>query len=114
MTLISPKSLLIGGSLSVLVACAGSGQSVVGGVGGTFENVSLRPGDSIHCMSDPCGVYFEMPAGTGVYAVTMNKKQAGKYPAGEKVFLGTYYRGSYVIKVVGTNAPPAYLGVVEE
>ena len=112
--LISNKSLLAAGSLAFLLGCAGSGQSVVGGVGGNFENVTLRPGSSVSCVYSPCRVYFEMPAGTGVYAVTMNKQNIGKYPAGEKVLLGSFYSGTYVIRVLETNAPLAYLGIDHE
>ena len=55
-----------------------------------------------------------MPAGTGVYAVTMNKQNIGRYPAGKKVLLGSFYTGSYVIRVLETDAPLAYLGIDHE
>lgn len=114
LTLISTKALLAAGTVALLAACAGSGQSVVGGVGGNFENVTLRPGGSVSCVYSPCRVFFEIPAGTGVYAVTMNKQNVGEYPAGNTVLLGSFYTGSYVIRVLDTNAPLAYLGIDHE
>ncbi len=114
LTLNSTKALLVAGSVALLAACAGSGQSVVGGVGGNFENVTLRPGGSVSCVYSPCRVFFEMPAGTGVYAVTINKQNVGEYPAGETVLLGSFYTGSYVIRVLDTNASLSYLGIDHE
>ncbi len=114
MTLTTTKALLVAGSVALLTACAGSGQSFVGGVGGNFENVTLRPGGSVSCVYSPCRVFFEMPAGTGVYAVTINKQNVGEYPAGETVLLGSFYTGSYVIRVLDTNASLAYLGIDHE
>jgi len=114
LTLNSTKALLAAGSVALLAACAGSGQSVVGGVGGNFENVTMRPGGSVSCVYSPCRVFFDMPAGAGVYAVTMNKQNVGEYPAGETVLLGSFYSGSYVIRVLDTNAPLAYLGIDHE
>ena len=111
---ISTKSLFAAGILAYLAACAGSGQSVVGGVGGNFENVTLRPGGSISCVYSPCRVYFEMPAGEGVFTVSINKQNVGEYPAGKKVLLGSFYSGTYVIRVLETNAPLAYLGIDHE
>ena len=114
MKLIAGKYLIAVGSVSLVAACVGSGQSVTGGVGGNFENVTLRPGGSMSCVYSPCRVYFEMPAGTGVYAVTMNNQKVGEYAAGKKVLLGSFYTGSYVIRILETNAPLAYLGIDHE
>ncbi len=114
LALIAIKYLPAAVSIGLLAACAGSGQPVVGGVGGNFENVTLRPGESVSCVYSPCRVFFEMPAGTGVYAVTINKQDVGEYPAGKKVLLGSFYSGSYVIRIPETNAPLAYLGIDHE
>ena len=114
LNLVSFRASLAATSFVFLAACAGSGQTVVGGVGGNFENVTLRPGGSVSCWYSPCRVFFEMPPGTGAYAVTMNKQKVGEYPAGKKVLLGSFYTGSYVIRVLDTDAPLGYLGIDHE
>ena len=114
LTKLYTTSLLYAGIVALVAGCTGSGQRVSGGVGGNFENVTLRPGESVSCVYSPCRVFFEMPAGSGVYTVTINQQGVGKYPAGKNVLLGSFYSGSYVIRVLGTNASLAYLGIDHE
>ena len=108
------KVLIVAASMTLLAACAGSGQKTAGGVGGNFENVTLQPGRSVSCVYSPCRVFFVMPQGVGDYVITINKRETGKYPAGKKVLLGSFYSGSYVIRVLDSDAPLAYLGIDHE
>ncbi|NEX21928.1 hypothetical protein G3480_16720 [Thiorhodococcus mannitoliphagus] len=92
-------------ALSVLTACASSGDHVTG-----VMQVSIKPGDTANCDSSPCQVTFQMPPGSGTYEVTGNQTKIGDFPAGQSVSLGGFYQ-SNAIKVVGANVPPAYVYV---
>ena len=80
--------------------------------GNNFGRVNLEPGCSAVCTDEPCAVHFQMPPGEGEYLVRTPGVRIGEYPAGEKVFLGAFWVGTYVFTVEGTEAPPAYLNVV--
>ncbi len=78
-----------------------------------FGEVTITPGDSIICASDPCTVYFETPAGTGTHKILQNGTiLAGVAEGGQRVRLGLYSNESIVFRVEGTDLPPAYLGVI--
>lgn len=89
--------------LSVLTACASSGDQVSG-----VMQVTIKPGDTANCDSSPCQVSFQMPPGSGTYEVTGNEVKIGDFPAGETVSLGSLW-SSNAIKVVGANVPTAYV-----
>jgi hypothetical protein len=91
----------------VLVACAGTP------VGEThWDEVTLRPGQSAYCDNAPCRVYFAMPPGAGKYVVTAyGYGSLGEYPAGQTVFLGSFWEGRYWFRAQGTDARPAWLWV---
>jgi len=89
--------------LSVLTACASSGDQVSGAV-----QVTIKPGDTANCDSSPCQVSLQMPPGSGTYEVTGNETKIGDFPAGETVSLGNLWE-SNAIKVVGANVPTAYV-----
>jgi hypothetical protein len=79
----------------------------------TFFEVTVRPGSSVLCMSDPCTVYFETPAGTGTHNILQHGTiQAGVATGGQRVLLGVYSNESLVFHVEGTDLPAAYLTVV--
>ena len=79
--------------------------------GNNFQEVNLQPGCSTICAQEPCKVYFKMPAGEGSFLVRGTAVDIGEYPAGQTVFLGSFWRGSHRFTVEGTDAPPAYLFV---
>ena len=70
--------------------------------------VTIKPGDTANCDSSPCQVSLQMPPGSGTYEVTGNETKIGDFPAGETVSLGNLWE-SNAIKVVGANAPTAYV-----
>ena len=90
-------------ALSVLSACASSGDQVSGAM-----QVTIKPGDTAHCDSSPCQVSFQMPPGSGTFEVTGNETKIGDFPAGQTVSLGSFWE-SNAIKVVGANVPAAYV-----
>jgi len=98
---------------ALLAGCAGSERS--GGnsacVKGNFEQVTLCPGASALCTTEPCNALFEMPPGEGEYRVTSNNIDWGTFPAGQTVNLGAFWRGTYYIEVQGTDAPAAHFWV---
>ena len=90
-------------ALSVLTACASSGDHVSGAM-----QVTIKPGDTANCDTSPCQVSFQMPPGSGTYEVTGNETKIGDFPAGETVSLGNLWK-SNAIKVVGADVPTAYV-----
>ncbi|MTW19591.1 hypothetical protein GJ668_00615 [Allochromatium palmeri] len=90
-------------ALSVLTACASSGDQVSGAM-----EVTIKPGDTANCDSSPCQVSLQMPPGSGTYEVTGNEVKIGDFPAGQTVSLGSLWQ-SNAIKVVGANVPAAYV-----
>jgi len=79
--------------------------------GNNFDKVTLQPGCSTMCAQEPCSVYFHMPGGEGELLVRGRAFDIGEYPAGQTVFLGSYWHGSHVFTVEGVDVPPAYLSV---
>lgn len=78
-----------------------------------YFEVTVRPGSSEICASDPCTVYFETPAGSGTHNVLQNGTiMAGVATGGQRVLLGEYSNESVVFRVEGTDLPVAYLTVV--
>lgn len=100
------KWTLLAGAFSLLSGCASTGGQHVTGWG----EVTVAPGVTGTCQSNPCHVYFQMPAGTGTYEVTGNEVRIGNYPAGQKVSLGSLFE-SNAIKVPGAGVSPAYVYV---
>ena len=90
-------------ALSVLTACAASGDQVSGAM-----QVTIKPGDTANCDSSPCQVSLQMPPGSGTYEVTGNETKIGDFPAGQIVSLGSFWE-SNAIKVFGANVPAAYV-----
>jgi hypothetical protein len=88
-----------------LFGCQTTGRHVT-----DWGEITLRPGDTGSCTSNPCRVYFEMPPGDGTYRVTGTGFTIGEYPAGETVTIGSFFESS-AIKVEGAGVPPAYIYV---
>ena len=90
-----------------------SPESLATGSANTFFEVTVRPGSSVICASDPCNVYFETPAGSGTHNILQNGTvKAGVAVGGQRVSLGVYSNESLVFRVEGTDLPVAYLTVV--
>ncbi len=75
-----------------------------------WGEITLAPGDTGSCSSNPCRVYFEMPPGEGTYKVTGTGFTIGEYPAGQRVMIGSFFE-STAIRVEGASVPPTYLYV---
>jgi hypothetical protein len=90
-------------ALPLLAACASSGRHVT-----SWGEITLAPGDTGTCQSNPCRVFFQMPPGEGTYTVTANRVKVGDFPAGKTVSLGSFFE-SNSIRLPGTQAPPAYI-----
>lgn len=94
------------------IAALSSGVMAAGAPNNYFE-VTVRPGASEICTSDPCTVYFETPAGSGTHRILQNGTvEAGVATGGERVLLGVFSNDSFVYYVEGTDLPAAYLTVV--
>lgn len=89
----------------LLTACATTGRHVT-----DWGEITLAPGDTGSCQSNPCRLYLEMPAGEGKYRVTARGLDIGEYPAGQTVSLGSFFESS-AIRLPGTNLPVTYLYV---
>jgi hypothetical protein len=75
--------------------------------------VTVRPGSTTICVSDPCTVYFETPAGSGTHNILQaGSLKAGLATGGQRVLLGEYSNQSVVFHVEGTKLPVAYLTVI--
>jgi len=99
------KALLIG-TLPLLVACTSTGRHV-----SDWGEITLMPGDTGSCLSNPCRVFFQMPPGEGKYLMTANEVKVGEFPAGKKVMIGSFYE-SNALKFPGTDIPHTYIYVM--
>jgi hypothetical protein len=89
----------------LLGACVTHGRFV-----SDWGQITLAPGDTGTCSSNPCQVFFKMPPGEGTYKVTGTGFTIGEYAAGETVNLGGFFQSS-AIKVQGADVPKAYIYV---
>jgi hypothetical protein len=89
----------------VLVGCETTGRHVT-----DWGEITLRPGDTGSCASNPCRVFFEMPPGDGTYTLTGTGFTIGDYPAGKTVNIGSFFESS-AINVEGAGVPRAYIYV---
>jgi hypothetical protein len=96
---------LLGSALVAVGGCTPSGQFVSG-----WGEITLAPGDTGTCHSNPCRVFLEMPPGDGTYVVTGTGFTIGEYPAGERVNIGSFFESS-AIKVQEAEVPNAYIYV---
>ena len=88
---------------SLVLSCASTGRHV-----SDWGEITLAPGDTGNCWSNPCRVYIEMPSGEGPLVVTANEIGLGSFPAGQKVAIGSFFE-SNAIKFPGAGVPPAYV-----
>lgn len=100
-------------TLGAISLAALSSGCLTGNPPNNFFEVTVRPGSSVICTSDPCSVYFETPAGTGTHNILQNGAvKAGVTIGGQRVLLGEYSNESVVFHVEGTDLPVAYLTVI--
>ena len=79
------------GTLGAMGLAILSSWSFATGTANTFFEVTVRPGSSVICTSDPCTVYFETPAGSGTHNILQNGTvNAGVAVGGQRVSLGVF------------------------
>jgi hypothetical protein len=100
---LSAIAVLVLSSLSVLAGCAGTGRFV-----SDWGEITLAPGDTGNCRSNPCRVFFKMPPGDGTYRVTGTGFTIGDYAAGKTAMIGSFFE-STAIRVEDAGVPPTYL-----
>lgn len=99
------RSACLALAATLLAGCASTGQHIT-----EWGQITVGPGDTGTCQSNPCQVFFRMPEGSGTYKVTGNAVTYGIYPAGKTVTLGGFF-DSNSIKVPDAGVPPAYVYV---
>jgi len=91
----------------LLTGCATNGRFV-----SDWGEITLAPGDTGLCQSNPCRVFFTLPPGEGPYELRGSAFPIGEYPAGQTAMIGSFFESS-LIEVVGTDLPKTYLTVPE-
>jgi hypothetical protein len=71
-----------------------------------FMQVTVSPGDTAQCDSNPCQVMLNIPAGSGSVVVTGNEVTWGTYPAGQTANLGQIFN-STAFAIEGMDVPKA-------
>lgn len=90
-------------ALLLIAAAAQAGDSVSG-----FMQVTISPGDTAQCDSNPCQVLLNIPAGEGSVIVTGNEVTWGTYPAGQTANLGQVF-SSTAFAIHGMDVPKAWV-----
>jgi hypothetical protein len=93
---------LVVAAFVLLTACTSTGKHVTG-----FGQITLSPGETGTCQSNPCRVFLKIPEGKGSYEVIANQVKVGEYPAGQTADLGSFFN-SQAFQIVGMNVPRAY------
>ncbi len=74
--------------------------------------IILKPGASKTCISTPCAVWFEMPEGSGTFALMQdNQVKLGDYPAGQKVKIGNFWSPHY-FNIPESDYPKSHLYIL--
>lgn len=103
----------LAGSIAAIGLIVLSSGCLANNAANSFFEVTVRPGTTVLCTSDPCTVYFETPAGSGTHNILQNGAiNAGVATGGQRLLLGGYSNQSVVFHVEGTDLPAAYLTVV--
>jgi hypothetical protein len=88
--------------LVLLSACTSTGKHETG-----FDQLTLSPGETGTCQSNPCRVFLKIPEGKGSYEVIANQVKVGDYPGGQTADLGSFF-SSQAFQIVGVDVPKAY------
>jgi hypothetical protein len=86
----------------LLSACTSTGKHETG-----FGQLTLSPGETGTCQSNPCRVFLKIPEGKGSYEVIANQVKVGDYPGGQTADLGSFF-SSQAFQIVGMDVPKAY------
>lgn len=89
-----------------------AGCSTTGNFVSDWGEITLAPGDTGMCHSNPCRVFFKMPSGEATYVLRGDAFPIGEYAAGQTAMIGSFFE-SGVIEVVGTDLPKTYLTLPE-
>jgi hypothetical protein len=79
-----------------------------------FDEVTLQPGCTGYCSSQPCAISFRLPQSGGPFEIHNRSFMAGTGNNGETVYLGSYWLGTYIFRTTnaaGETLTPAYLTV---
>ena len=79
-----------------------------------FDEVTLQPGCTAFCTTQPCTIRFRLPQSGGPFEIRSRSFLAGTGNDDETVYLGGYWLGSYIFKTTnaaGETLAPAYLTV---
>ncbi len=87
----------------LLTAQMGQAAAVSG-----FMQVTISPGDTAQCESNPCQVMLNIPAGSDTVVVTGNEVIWGTYPAGRTANLGQVFN-STAFAIQGMDVPNAWV-----
>lgn len=77
----------------LLAGCAGQSST------SDFDQVTIGPGKSAGCYSNPCTILYQMPPGQGSYTVRVNNQVAGTFAAGAIANLGAYFRYQSPVRI---------------
>jgi len=88
---------------ALTLSCASTGRHL-----SDWGEITLAPGDTGNCWSNPCRVYLELPAGQSPVVVTANEVRLDSFAPGQRVSIGSFFE-SNAIKFPGTGMPPAYV-----
>lgn len=81
-------------TLSALAGCASQPAST-----SDFNQVTLGPGETRGCVTDPCTILFQMPPGDGTYTVRTNNQVAASAAAGTVANLGGFYHFDSPVRI---------------
>ena len=105
-------------SLALLAGCASQpGDNTATGTAcdrRNFDEVTLQPGCTGYCFTQPCAISFRLPESGGPFEIHNRSFMAGTGNNGETVHLGGYWLGSYIFRAknaAGETLEPAYLTV---
>jgi len=108
----------IAGALGAAVLGAGVLAGCGGQFGGTrpdYGRMSMGPGVTRACYTEPCRVIYALPGGAESYTVRANEQVIGTFPAGQPADLGTFpaQDSPVTITVDGLQRSTAVLFVLE-
>lgn len=78
-----------------------------------FSQVTVSPGDTASCDSNPCQVFLNIPAGSGSVVVTGNEVTWGTYPTGQTADLGQVFN-STAFQIQGMDVPKVWVYMPNE
>jgi hypothetical protein len=77
----------------LLAGCAGQSST------SNFDLVTIGPGKSAGCFSNPCTILYQMPPGEGSRTVRVNNQVAGAFAADTVANFGAYFRYQSPVRI---------------